>query len=78
MPLIAYLEDETRKGGEDASAAPLTFFLIGLGGAVLALILFDQAWKERFRSVRKTLVFCCRVYSVPGDLASGGRSGEAA
>lgn len=53
---IAYLEDETRKGGEDASAAPLTFLLIGLGGATLALVLFDQAWKERFRSVRRALV----------------------
>lgn len=56
LPLIAYLEDEARKGGEDASSAPLTFFLIGLGGAALALILFDQVWKKRFRSVRRTLV----------------------
>jgi mono/diheme cytochrome c family protein len=56
LPLIAFLEDEARRGGEDTSAAPLTFFLIGFGGAALALILFDQAWKERFRSVRRTLV----------------------
>ncbi len=56
LPLIAYLEDAARKGGEDSSAAPLTFFLIGLGGAALGLMLFDQAWKERFRSVRRTLV----------------------
>ena len=56
LPLIAFLEDETRKGGEDASAAPLTLFLIGLAGAALALILFDRAWKDRFRSVRRTLV----------------------
>lgn len=56
LPLIAYLEDAARRGGEDTSAAPLTFLLIGLGGAALALILFDQAWKERFRSVRRTLV----------------------
>ena len=56
LPLIAYLEDEARKGGEDASAAPLTFFLIGLGGAALALVLFDQVWKGRFRSVRRPLV----------------------
>lgn len=56
LPLIAYLEDEARKGGEDASSAPLTFLLIGLGGAALALVLFDQAWKDRFRSVRRALV----------------------
>ena len=56
LPLIAFLENETRKGGEDASTAPLTFLLIGLGGATLALVLFDQVWKERFRSVRRALV----------------------
>lgn len=56
LPLIAFFEDEAHKGGEDISAAPLTFFLIGLGGAALALVLFDQAWKGRFRSVRKALV----------------------
>lgn len=56
LPLIAFLEDEARKGGEDASSAPLTFLLIGLGGAALALVLFGQAWKDRFRSVRKALV----------------------
>jgi mono/diheme cytochrome c family protein len=56
MPVIAFLEDEARKGGEDVSSAPLTFLLIGLGGTVLALVLFDQIWKGRFRSVRKALV----------------------
>lgn len=56
LPLIAYFEHEARGGGADASAAPLVFFLIGLAGAALALVLFDQAWKERFRSVRKALV----------------------
>ncbi len=58
LPLIAYLEDETRKGGVDASSAQLVFFLIGLGGAAIALVLFNQAWKRRFRSVRRALVLC--------------------
>jgi mono/diheme cytochrome c family protein len=56
LPLIAFLEDEAHKGGSDASSAPLTFLLIGLGGAALALVLCGQAWKDRFRSVRKVLV----------------------
>ena len=56
LPLIAFLEDEAHKGGSDASSAPLTFLLIGLGGAALGLVLCGQAWKDRFRSVRKVLV----------------------
>ncbi len=56
LPLIAFFEDEARIGGEDSSSASLTFLLIGLGGAALALVLFDQIWKDRFRSVRKALV----------------------
>lgn len=56
LSLTAYFEDATRRGGADISAAPLTFFLIGLGGAGLVLVLLDQIWKGRFRSVRKALV----------------------
>jgi mono/diheme cytochrome c family protein len=56
LPLIAFLENRAHGGGEDASSAPLTFLLAGLGGAALALVLFDQAWRERFTSVRRTLV----------------------
>lgn len=56
LPLVAYFENEARQGGADTSAAPLTFLLIGLGGAALALVLFDQAWRSRFRAVRSALV----------------------
>lgn len=56
LPLIAFLENEARTGGEDTSSAQLAFFLIGLGGAALALVLINQAWKKRFRSVRSALV----------------------
>jgi mono/diheme cytochrome c family protein len=56
LPVLAYFENEARAGGEDTSAAPLTFLLVGLGGAALALVLFDQAWKARFRSARSALV----------------------
>ncbi|MBI4906579.1 MAG: cytochrome c [Acidobacteria bacterium] len=56
LPLVAFLEDEAKKGGEDQSAAPLTFLLLGLGGAAFSLVMFDSAWKARFRAVRKPLV----------------------
>ena len=56
LALVAYLEDQTAKGGEDMSVGGLTFLLIGLGGSGLALVAFDLAWRRRFRSARKELV----------------------
>lgn len=56
LALIAYLEKQAAGGGEDMSAGKLTFLLIGLGGAGLMLVLFDLAWRTRFRTVRKQLV----------------------
>jgi len=56
LPLIAFLEDGARRGGQDESASQMTFLLIGLGGTALGLVLFDAAWKNRFRTVRKALV----------------------
>ena len=37
MCLVAYLEQEDKEGVEQSSAPPLKFFLMGLGGTVLAL-----------------------------------------
>lgn len=54
--LLAFFEDAAKQRAEADTAAPLTFFLLGLGGAVLGLVLFDFAWKRRFRSVRRRLV----------------------
>ena len=57
LPLIALFEKAASQGGEDESAAPLTFLLIGLSGSVVVLVVLDAAWKGRFRSVRRALVF---------------------
>jgi len=56
LPLVAFFEDSARRGGQDDSAARLNFFLLGLGGAALGLVVMDAAWKHRYRSVRRTLV----------------------
>jgi mono/diheme cytochrome c family protein len=55
LPLVALFESSV-KTSEDVSPASLTFFLIGFGGAVLGLFVFDSAWKTRFRTVRRALV----------------------
>lgn len=56
LPLVAFFEEAARRGGQDDSAARLNFFLLGLGGAALGLVVMDAAWKRRFRSVRRMLV----------------------
>lgn len=54
--LVAFFEDKARSGREASAVGLLTFFLAGLGGTVVALILFDSAWRRRFRAVRRLLV----------------------
>jgi cytochrome c2 len=56
LPLVAYLEAAAKSGGADDSAGPLNFFLLGLGGTAVALIVFGSSWKTRFRAVRRPLV----------------------
>lgn len=56
LPLLAYFESTAKAGGEDESVALLNFFFLGLGGTVLALVIFDALWKNRFRTVRAALV----------------------
>jgi mono/diheme cytochrome c family protein len=56
LPLVAFFEEAARSGGQDDSAARLNFFLFGMAGTALALVVMDAAWKGRFRSVRRSLV----------------------
>ena len=56
LSLVAFFEDSAQRGGQDDSAAPLNFLLLGIGGAALSLLLMDAAWKRRFRNVRRNLV----------------------
>lgn len=56
LAITAFLEDEAKRGGEAGTVPLLNFFLLGLGGAVLALWAFGAIWKGRFRAVRRPLV----------------------
>jgi mono/diheme cytochrome c family protein len=61
IPLVAYLEDAARKGGEADSLDPLNFFLLGLTGTVGSLAIFQAVWKNRFQAMRRPLVHKRRV-----------------
>ena len=56
VPLVAYLEDETRKSGPDPAGPELRFLLMGLGGAAVGLFGADTIWRRRFRGVRKSMI----------------------
>ena len=61
LPLVAYFEHTAKHEEEDNSPAGLIFILLGLGGAVGVLIVFNMAWRGRFRGVRKRLVQSTRI-----------------
>lgn len=56
LALVAYLKATAEKGEAVAPPATLKFLLLGAGGAAVVLVLFDFLWRNRFSSVRKTLV----------------------
>ncbi len=56
LALTAYLKHTSESGVEQASSGVLAFLLTGLGLAAVLLVLFDVAWKDRYRSTRRTLV----------------------
>lgn len=56
LALVAFFEDASRNSEPETNVGQLTFFLLGLGGTLIGLVLFDFAWKSRFRAVRRPLV----------------------
>jgi len=57
LALTAFLEHEARtRPGGDTGAGRLTLLLLGLGGALLALVLADAVWRKRLRGVRRALL----------------------
>ena len=54
--LAAYLESvSNQKEGRTASKWK-TFFLLGLAGCLIAMVVMDACWKNRFNAVRRPLV----------------------
>lgn len=56
VPLVAFIEAAGAAGGVADTTGLLNFFLLGLGGAVVGLVLCDALWRRRFRAVRRPLV----------------------
>lgn len=66
LALVAYFQSTLQRSPEDASTARLNFVLIGLGGTLLVLGLFDVVWNKRFRAVRRPLVQSKKLENVNG------------
>lgn len=56
LPIVAYLEHSAQQGDEGTSVGMVWFLLLGLGGTAVGLLIFDGAWRNRFRAVRGPLV----------------------
>lgn len=56
LAVVAYFQQTLERSPQDPSTARLNFILLGLGGALLVLVVFDLAWTKRFRAVRRPLV----------------------
>lgn len=54
--LVALFEDSAQQGDAGRSSSRLSFALLGIGGAVLVLVLFEVIWTGRFIAVRRPLV----------------------
>jgi hypothetical protein len=64
LALVAYFQNTLQRNPEDASTARLNFVLLGVGGTVLMLGLFDVLWNKRFRAVRRPLVEAKRLEAI--------------
>lgn len=56
LALVAYFQNTLQRSPNDNSTARLNFILLGLGGTILILGLFDVIWNKRFRAVRRPMV----------------------
>lgn len=56
LALVAFFGDESASGLEQSESSNLPFLLMGLGLAATLLVVMDLVWRNRFRSVRRSLV----------------------
>lgn len=56
LALVAYLKSVAENEEGEPPASTLQFVLLGFGGSVLLLVLFDFLWRKRYRATRRPLV----------------------
>lgn len=56
LALVAYFQSTLQRNPDDVATSRLNFVLLGLGGTIVVLGLFDVIWKGRLKSVRRMLV----------------------
>jgi len=56
LALVAFLQERAAAGPAEANSTTLTFVIGGLALAAACLVVFDLAWRTRFRSVRRSLL----------------------
>ena len=56
LAIVAFLKDAAEGGEREADSSSLTFILLGIGVCAGLLVVFDLAWRNRFRAVRRPLV----------------------
>lgn len=56
LALVAFLKERAASGVEESESEALDFLLAGFGSAAGLLVLFDLAWRKRYRATRKPLV----------------------
>jgi mono/diheme cytochrome c family protein len=56
LSLVAFLKEGAETGQAETEPNVFAFVLSGIGVAAALMVLFDVAWRSRFRSVRRTLV----------------------
>lgn len=56
VALVAYLETAAKRPPHTGDTSTLSFFFLGLGGAVFGFVGADTVWWKRFRGVRKPMV----------------------
>jgi len=58
LPVVAYLGSvsKPKENANGSSSERLNFFLMGLGGSMIGLVVLDGLWRNRFNAVRRPLV----------------------
>lgn len=56
LSLVAYFQSTLQRNPDDSATSRLNFVLLGLGGTIVLLGVFDVIWRGRLKSVRRMLV----------------------